>query len=472
MHILLMNVPDHNVGKTSSGFHLDAKAIGIFPPIGLLYVAAAVRKQGNHTYEVLDTKLKNYSVDDVMEYIKSAPKKFDMVGMISYTPVFYDVLNLCKRIKETDSSIVTVLGGPHTSLFPSETMTHESIDYLVQGEAENVFPRFCDALAKGESFDDITGIVYRKGDELVFTGEPDYIKDIDSVDMPDIESVDYEKYYSSIGTGFTVGTICSSRGCPYHCTFCCRPYPTYRSRKVDEIVAEMQVYYDKGVREFFFFDDLFNLNAERVNQISQVIIDKGWKIVWAFRARVNTIDEKMLKLAKQAGCRQILYGVEDATDEGLKLIKKNITIAQVKKVVKMTRKAGIQSSTNWIIGFPHHKTKEDILNLIKVAIEVDSDLAQFNICIAYHGTEIFNEGAEKGLYDKDLWREYVKNPVPELREPIANEYLSRDELSELLEKSYKSFYFRPKMIIRSLMRIRSFRELKAHINGALMILFS
>jgi len=183
-----------------------------------------------------------------------------------------------------------------------------------------------------------------------------------------------------------------------------------------------------------------------------------------------TVTEDMLRLAKKSGCRQALFGVEDATDEGLKRINKKITVEQVRRAVRLCRKLGILTSTNWIIGFPHHKAREDILHLIDTAVAIDSDFAQFNIMIAYDGTEIFKEGVAKGLFPADIWRRHAANPVANFVEPIWEEHLSRSELSQLLKLCYRRFYFRPLPIFRKLLRLRRLSELVLFVKGALTIL--
>jgi radical SAM superfamily enzyme YgiQ (UPF0313 family) len=232
----------------------------------------------------------------------------------------------------------------------------------------------------------------------------------------------------------------------------------------------MQLYLDKGVREFFFFDDLFNINAKRVKAISQGILDKGWKVWWSFRGRIDGIDEEMLHLAHQAGCRQIFYGVEASSNEGLKAVKKLITIEKARRVVKMTQKAGIITSTNWIIGFPHDKTKADILRTIKTAVDFDSDYAQFNILIALPNTEIFEQGVKEGLFEADLWKKFARNPIPNFLEPTWEQYFTREELSQYLKLCWRRFYFRPSKVLRTASRIRGVKEFFLHVKAALGLL--
>lgn len=469
MRVLLMNVPDAHVGKTTDDWDIEASDIGAFPPMGILYLAGAIRAAGHHDVRLLDCILDRLTPEAVAEEVKAyAP---DVVGLTVYTPNLFDALIVSRKVRQALPDVKLVWGGPHTMLFPQESMAHLEVDYLVTGEAEETFPMFLDALESRSDFSSIPGVWYREDGDVKNTGSPGYVKNIDELPFPAIDLLDFKRYYSAIGTGLPVGTICSSRGCPFHCTFCCKPYSTYRSRSVQNILAEMETYYARGIREFFFFDDLFNASAKRVKDIAQIILQKNWTdVVWSFRGRVDAIDEDMLKLAKKAGCRQILFGVEDASDEGLKAIKKKITVDQVRRAMQLCRKFGILTSTNWIIGFPHHRTRQDILNLIDNAVSIDSDFAQFNICIVYDGTEIFEEGVSKGLFDRDIWRKHAHDPIPNFIEPIWEEHLSRRELSELLKLCYRRFYFRPISILRKMMRIRSLSEMMLLARGAFTLL--
>lgn len=468
MRILFLNIPDTHVGKTTDDWDLEASDIGIFPPIGLMYLAGSLKQHGRHIVKIMDCILNRYDLDDIEREVCAWQP--DIIGMTVYTPTLFDTVQVSNRLRKALPKVKIIWGGPHTLIFPNESMKHNAVDFLVRGEAEETFPLFCDALTDNLPFDHIPGIVYRNAEHIVHTGDPGYVRNLNELPFPAIEMIEHHRYFSAIGTGRAVGTICSSRGCPFQCTFCCKPYSTYRSRSVENILQEMSIYYNLGVREFFFFDDLFNVTAKRVERVARGIFDKGWKIDWSFRGRVDAVNKEMLILAKKSGCRQILFGVESATDEGLAAIKKRISISQVRHAVKLCRHEGIQSSTNWIIGFPHHKTREDIINLIRTAVSIDSDFAQFNICIAYHGTEIFREGVEKGLFDQDLWKNFALNPTPNFIEPIWDQYLSRSELSSLLNQCYRNFYLRSLPIIRKLLRIRRLSELKLYFKGVLTVM--
>ena len=469
MKILLLTVPNTHVAKATDHGNLEASDAGVFPPVGLMYVAGSLLKKGCHEVRILDPMVNHDTYEEIER--TAAAYEPDLIGLTVYTPNLYDTVALCHRIRKACPKSKIVWGGPHTSLFPLESMKHTFVDYLILGEAEEIFPAFCDAVERRQSLDGIPGIVYRSAtNEIRQTGDAGYVRDVDAIAFPAFELVEYKKYFSAVGSGQPMAVICSSRGCPFSCTFCCKPYATYRARSVDNILSEMALYYERGMREFFFFDDLFNINVKRVAAIARGILDKKWKIVWSFRGRVDAVDASTLSLAKQSGCRQIFFGIEAATSEGLMLIKKQITLEKAREAVLLARRAGILTSTNWIIGFPHDRCRDDIDKVINTAIQVDSDYAQFNICIAYQGTEIFKQGTKIGLWDADVWRRHALDPAPDFSEPIWEQYFTRQQLGQFLKNCYQRFYFRPKFLWRKAFQINSLSALALHVKGALALL--
>jgi len=469
MKVLLINPPATHIAVTSHGWMTTAEDIGAFPPIGLLYLAGALKNRTDAKIAVIDMVLEGMTIEELKVKVKEFSP--DLVGITAFTPIFYDVMEVVKAVKSVEKNCHVCLGNAHVSAYPEETIEKPEIDFLLLGEGEYNFVNLVYALSKGDDLRTVDGLVFKDKDKkIIKVGKPGYIDDINAIPFPAFDLLPFDRYYSAIGTGNTVGTICSSRGCPYECTFCCKPYRTYRIRTPDNIISEMELYYNLGIREFFFFDDMFNITSQRVIDIAEAILTSGMKIIWSFRGRVDQVNLDMLKVAKKSGCRQILFGVETATDEGLRLIKKRINTKQVIEAVNLTKKMGLETNTNWIIGFAHHKSRQDVVDLIDFAIKVGSDYAQFNILIPYSGTEIFDEGVRKGVLDGDFWRNYTINPAPHALIPIWDEYLSREELSELLRMCYTRFYFRPGKILLNLTRIKNIRHLKNKIRGALVLL--
>jgi len=456
---------------SANDWALDLGEISSFPPIGVMYVAAYLKEYSHHEVIIIDAIAEKINYEGLQKIFSEV--KPNIVGITSFTYTFYDVLKTAQLAKKTNPTVHVCIGGPHTFLFPDETMRHPEVDSMIIGDGEIAFKELIDRIETGKKFEGINGVVvYRNGDKIVRVGETKYIGDLDSLPFPAIDLLDFKKYYSTFGRSSSMATICSSRGCPFKCTYCQVPDKKYRMRSTENIIDEMLFYYDKGIRDFYFFDDMFNITSRRVISISEKILESRMKnnITWLFRGRVDNISADMLRIARMAGCKQILFGVEDYTDGGLKKIKKMITIKQAFQSVELAKKYGIETSTNWILGFPHHKSKQDIYDLIDTAIRINSDYAQFSILQLFPGCEMYRECVKEGCLTPDRWSNFVKNPIANYQVELYTKNLSAKELSYLYREAHIRYYRRISYILRRLLRIRSFSELKAKARAALAIL--
>ncbi len=205
---------------------------------------------------------------------------------------------------------------------------------------------------------------------------------------------------------------------------------------------------DFGARHIAFGDDTFTLNRKRVFEICDEIKSRGLDVEWSRSSRVDTINEEMLRKMKEAGCSVIYYGVESASPEVLKYYRKRIKLDAVKKVVEMTKKAGIETVCSFIIGAPH-ETKKDMEETLKFAIKLNPDYAQFSILTPYPGTEIYEEAKERGLILTENFDEYTAGkPI------LKNFYMSAEEISKLLKYCYLRFYLRPRFVLKELRKGR------------------
>ncbi len=469
MRVMLINsLPKYGAYATSN-WDTAQEDIGAFPPIGLSYLAGYLVERTHHEVVILDAVAERMDYPQIQERILKF--KPDVVGTTIFTPTFYDNLVLAKLVKRILPKCYVCMGGvQHIRMFLNETLLHPEIDFVVRGEGEKIFANLLNALERGSPLSAVEGISFRENGKIISYGDEGYINDINELPSPAFDLLPLNRYQSVIGTGKTVGTISTSRGCPYECTFCDRPYRTFRAYNLEKIISEIECFYNKGIREFMFFDDMFNITPKRVIDISDVIIRKFPDIVWSFRGRADQVTEEMAAKAKKAGCVQMMFGLEAANDEDLKIIKKRITTKQLVDTIALCRRIGIRTSTNFIIGFPMHKGRKDILELLNFAIRSGCDFSQYNILLPYAGTQIYNEGVKRKILPSSFWSEYVSNPQPNAYIPIWDEYLSREELSELLKLCYQKFYLRPSVIIKNALRIRTIYEFKMRFKGMMTVL--
>ena len=459
----MINPATPNTARISLDFDLKIDYTGRFPPIGLISLAAYIREHSKHNIEIVDCDAEEV---DIVKHIKN--RDVDIIGIISFTYTFFDVLQLCRLIKMNFSGLPIVVGGPHTPLFPRETLSHTEIDYLVIGEGEEAFLYLLNKIENGQVPDKIEGLAFRNGKEI-FVGSPAWINKLDDLPFPAYDLLKPDKYHATFGYGGKTITLCTSRGCPFNCTFC-QSTKKFRANSLQYIMEYITSFHKQGYRNFYFFDDTFNITASRVIEFSRAVRAEKLKIKWIFRGRVDGITEELCREASLAGCVQMLLGIEDYTNEGLLRIKKRVTIEKAEKAVACAKRYGIKTNTNWIIGLPSHKTLSDLEELVRTAINIKSDFAMFSLLTLLPGCELFEEAAAEGVIKRTSWYDYVSNPVPKYQIEFYDKYISGEELTRFYASAYRKYYRRPGYILQRMLDLRSFSELKNKIPMALKIL--
>ena len=489
MNILFLNPPDLN--KVSeyaideySTEYIESDDVGAFPPLGLLYVMSNLEKNApHHKLYFKDCVAEKCGHNALVKYVEGI--KPDIVAMTSFTISMPDVILAARNIRKIVPDAHFCLGGHHPIAYPFEAASLPEFDCIVVGEGEIVFTELINAIESKKPFTSITGVYTHESikkyegttlNDRRFLNKvkvpPAYVDDIDSLPMPNREYIKDLNYNSVVGVSSKLATLISSRGCPYKCTFCDVPIKTHRRRDPELVVDEMEACVKQGYEELHFYDDLFNINPKRVIAICDAIDKRGLKVAWDYRGRVNGINEESIIRFKKSGGRMISFGIETASDEGLKILRKASTMKQNIEALRLCRKHGIITIADFIIGLPHEKTYDDVLNSIKtLSYDYRPDYAQFSILSLYPNTQIFDQAAEKGLIDKDKWSKWAMDP---LKTPLIvdhwDEHLTMEQLIALQKKAYRLFYFRLSNIWDQVKRIRSFHQIKVKTIAMLTVM--
>jgi radical SAM superfamily enzyme YgiQ (UPF0313 family) len=235
------------------------------------------------------------------------------------------------------------------------------------------------------------------------------------------------------------------------------------------VVDELQECVEMGIEEFLVYDDTFTVDRKRTVEICDEIVRRGLDISFDIRARVDTVDETTLDKLAAAGCAGIHYGVEAGTERILKVLNKGIHIEQAARVFELTRRRGIPVLAYFMIGSPT-ETREDILTTFRVARSLKPDYVHMTILTPFPGTEIYRMALEKGVIERDVWREFAARPDPSFEPPHWGENFTREELNELLVYGYKRFYLRPAYVLKRLWALRSWSEFKRKAAAGLKVL--
>lgn len=467
MKVLLIYPPAENMITTNVPSFVDEET-GFYPPLGLMYVAAYAERNTEHKIEILDTQVERMNYAMIEREI--GRRKPDIVGIQAMTFTLIDVILTAKIIKRVDEEIMIVLGGPHVNIYPNETISIPEIDYIVLGEGEVPFTELIQNMENTQKLKKIRGLVFKEGEKIVNTGSRELIDDLDIIPFPARHLTSYKKYYSLLAKRSPVTTMMTSRGCPYKCLFCDRPHlgKKFRARSAGNVVDEMEECVDMGIKEFFLYDDTFTINRQRVLDICDEIVNRGLDVGVDIRTRVDNVNKELLEKLREAGCERIHYGVESGNPEILKVLRKGITIEQARKAFKMTKEVGIKTLAYFMIGSPR-ETKSQILETIEFAKKLNPDYVHFSVTTPYPATPLYYMGLKEGQLKNDCWKEFAKNPTKDFVPELWEENLSREELIELLKYAYKSFYTRPRYIIKEMLEVRSLEEFKRKAKAGLKV---
>lgn len=463
MKILLINPPIDNMIIADNPAFIDEER-GFSPPLGLLYIAAYIRQYSQNVTEILDMPVENIGYGELDDFIrKKAP---DVVGVTTMTFTLIDVLKTIKIVKAVSKDIKVVLGGPHVTIYPLETIRLPEVDFIVRREGEVTFLKLLNNLDNENALKHIRGIVYKDSSgEVVDTGLNDFINDLNILPFPARDLLPYKKYTSVLSRYEFSTTMFTSRGCPFQCAFCDRPHmgKRFRMRSAINVVDEMQSCSDLGIKEILIYDDTFTVDRKRVIDICNEIIRRGLNVSWDIRARVDTIDRDMLDKLKEAHCERIHYGVESGTEKILKVLNKGVSLKQIEEAFRLTKKAGLATLAYFMIGSPT-ETKSDILKTIKFAKKLNPDYVHITITTPFPATNLYKSALEEKVITTDYWREFACDPSKGVTTRYWEKELTKPELLVLLNIAYKKFYFRPRYIFKKLLGVKSPRELTKGIS--------
>ncbi len=442
MRILLVNPP--TMGSSES---YDLLKISM-PPLGLAYIAAAAEQEG-HSVSILDCPALGLGMSDVERQIRRA--RPDIVGVTSTTPQIGRAMKVVDLAKKAVPDIWTVVGGPHVTVLPEQTLAeNKALDLCVVGEGESTFVELAGVLERGVDIEQrlsgVRGIAFRQGDgSIVRTGRRPP-EDLEKLPLPARHLLPMRQY-QVLGKRGLVPNVLSSRGCAYHCIFCLTPciFGRYRARSAESVVDEIEtIHSEYGFSKFEFSDDLFTKDPRRVRRICDLMRSRGLDLEWGCSARVDLVDQGLLETMKRAGCSTIYYGVESGTQRILDFIRKGTNISQINRAFKITKRAGIEIFASFMMGFPG-ETKRDIERTISFAKKLAPSYAQFSIATPYPGTALWRMVKRAGMLLPKTWTDYTATKVL-----IKLKELPEKQIERLFRKAYESFYLSPRFLLSHL----------------------
>jgi anaerobic magnesium-protoporphyrin IX monomethyl ester cyclase len=389
---------------------------GSFPPLGLLYVAGGLRSLPEIETKVLDTYGEWLNVDQSIERMLALSP--DVVGLTITSGNVEEGRLLITKLKAVLPEVVIVAGGIHPTLFDRLLLRQiPELDFCLRGEGDVSFGVLCKRILEGEDVAGVPGLSYRSNGEVI-RGVPQVIDDLDSIPFPDRSLLDYDGYGSQ-WYGFKLPdlppttTAFSSRGCPYHCTFCADTKicgGRFRARSAENVLEELLMLSDQGYKFVIFFDDNLVFDVPRLNKLCHLILEHKLDMRLACAGTVHMLPQSTLDLMHKAGFDLLFIGVESGSDAQLKRFGKPANRSGLAAGIQRARKANIFTLASFVNGAPG-ETDSDFQATLDFIKEVRPHLAETNSLMVYPGSQLWEDlnGPDEpetleASFGRSIWR--------------------------------------------------------------------
>lgn len=354
------------------------------PPLGLGFLIAVLRNAGHKVF-FIDNYL---SPSNFLETDYLQRNDIDYVGIYANTICFRDTRRMLHKLEYLRQTGrwrgKIIVGGPHTSV-ALETIP-PFVDFVVQGEGEQA----------------LLDIVEGRAAQRVVKCRR--LSNLDDLPMPAWDYFIHQPYNwgGDWFPGTPVFTMNTSRGCPFHCTFCSvgsiwgRKYTCFSAPRVVADVEYLIKTY--GAQGIYFREDNFTVNRERTEKFCHLLLNKGIKMAWACETRVDSLDRDLVALMQRAGLCALYFGVESGSQKILDLLKKGITPEQTRTAFRWCREFGIKTAASVIVGVPG-ETPQDLQQTLALIKDIKPTVTWYNVFVGIPRSPLYRQVLENRLHE-------------------------------------------------------------------------
>lgn len=444
----------------------------LVPPMGLLYLAAVLRARGGHEIHLLDTRLER----DWRGALRRSLEGFrpELVGLSMLTIEATHARLLSQAVRSWSPRVPVMVGGPHATARPDDTLALTGADAVVVGEGEEVVTPLAAALLDG-ALPDLPGVVTgaREGGDPggPWPLQPAPAPDLDELPLPAWDLADLERYgrhqsMSSLSP-WRYAPIITSRGCPWRCTYCHSIHGRrYRTRGLDSIAAELDLLQRRlGAGVIELLDDNFNASPARGKQILELFCQRGGRLRPAFPngVRADQVDGEMLDLFVRSEARFISFAIESGDAQIQEASRKRLDLFAARRAIEGAADRGLYTNGFFMLGFPG-ETWAQMQRTLRFSLSAPLVQALFFRVVPTPGSALWRDhdfaGKAQLLGVDDYFLSTVNlSAVPD------------EVLTALHRAAYLRFYGRPRQLARIVAAVPD-RSVLLSRTGALLSVLS
>ncbi|MFA6561907.1 MAG: radical SAM protein [Verrucomicrobiia bacterium] len=361
--------------------------------IGLAYVAAALR-QSDVKVRVINNAAATYSIKDILDLVASDSVR--IVGLSTLLATIPATVAVARAIKSRFGKKVHVmLGNAYASIDPDIGKRYPYFDTVVTGEADLTVPELARRILAGETVEG----------------------SIEATPPDDLDAVPFPAYDLFENTHWKKGTllpIVGTRGCPHQCGYCARQALSkkVRSRSPENLVAEIKARLPM-TRRFYFQDDSATINRNHVLAFCRKLLQSRLVISYEMTTRADCLDDEVVSLLKQSGCRTLLLGVESGSERiRNEVIKKRLTDKEIFDGVAVCKRRGLAVQLFFMIGHPQ-ETQNDVMASLNYPLKLwklgltNIETVGYHVTLPIPTTPYFTWCVQKGKISPNLVDDYI-----------------------------------------------------------------
>ena len=440
---------------------LEQKIMRPYPPLGLLYVSAYLKKN-ELSVSVFDSTFSTYALlqDSLLTH---QPK---VIAIYANLVTKVNNIRLMQWVKSQPKLAHSkiVLGGPDVT-YNFENYLKFGADFIAIGEGEETMLELSKSIIDKKPFRDISGIAYQENEKYIQNPPREKIKNLDTLPVPDRKAIDLDLYLNAWkdNHGFNTLNISTQRGCPYTCKWCSTAVygQSYRRRSAKLVANEIEnLLKEYRPDSLWFVDDVFTVNHRWISELHQEFQTRKIKIPFEIITRAERLNPTVLKQLKEMGCSKIWIGAESGSQKIIDEMDRRVNINLVRDMILETKKFGIETGTFIMVGYPT-ETEEDLQKTVQYLKDANPD--NFTITVAYpiKGTGLYNqvlskittqlEWSKSTDRDIDFQRTYSRKYYDYAVRYIVNEVESHQELKKPNPNKAEAYKKKAKAIISSLL---------------------
>lgn len=405
-------------------------------PLGLLYIGAVLEKEDHDVY-IADMRAEH----KINPYL--VPRGYDVYGITSTTGEYHYAKEMATYLEKKEKDSIKIIGGPHATHKPVETLKDTNYDISVIGEGENTLTE----ILEEKDLYNINGIAFidKKQNDftkniIIVNNERDLIKNLDTIPFPARHMLPYDHifvdnlYYGErYGRGEIATSFITTRGCSHNCSYCANWDRRLRLRSIENVIKEIQECIDiYKCRHFRIVDDEFGIPEKRGIKLCEEM--ESLDIKFRTHTRADAATPELMLALKNAGCDEVSFGIETPDENILKVVNKRQTLHQCKDAVKNAKKVGLKVKTYFMTCLPK-ETSESVNKLKKFVEETRPNKWTLSTCIPYPGCDLEKNPSKYGIniLENDYSKYWLYQDEPIFETDVATVHELKEHRIELMK---------------------------------------